>query len=321
MKEYENSYQYNDNDFNMNNLIRFPQGNNNIMPYNNNQEDDYPRDNINKRNNLIQDDNDNNDIESMGDINVNHYQYAQDLNKNINGEQDGQLIKEQQEINYNIFKGFLTKVYGILSFQFLLTLIIILIFQVNSIKNYFLERTGFTSFLSLLCLIGLIGTLVLLAIKENLAKKVPYNYISLLIITLCISFSCAFLSLSYDSESVILCVVLTAISACVITAYSYYSKSDLSTIKALIMVVFGQCGGFFFILLLFGGTILEKVIYFVATLMFGVYLVYDTQIIMKKFGEVYTVDDYIFASIQIYLDMANLFMMILSVIGNRNNKR
>ena len=87
------------------------------------------------------------------------------------------------------------------------------------------------------------------------------------------------------------------------------------------MVVFGQCGGFFFILLLFGGTILEKVIYFVATLMFGVYLVYDTQIIMKKFGEVYTVDDYIFASIQIYLDMANLFMMILSVIGNRNNKR
>ena len=83
MKEYENSYQDNDNDFNMNNLNRFPQGNNNIMPYNNNKEDDYPRDNINKRNNLIQDDNDNNDIENMGDINVNHYQYAQDLNKDI----------------------------------------------------------------------------------------------------------------------------------------------------------------------------------------------------------------------------------------------
>ena len=60
----------------------------------------------------------------------------------------------------------------------------------------------------------------------------------------------------------------------------------------------------------------ENVMCLFGTLLFGVYLVYDTQIIMKKYGEVYTVDDYIFASIQIYLDIINLFLVILSVFGN-----
>lgn len=328
MKEYENSYPDNDND----NMNPYPQDNkrnnlnfnNNFEPYynnnnynnqpndNNNNNNNYQRDNMN--NNLIQD-----NIENQ-DININHYQYAQDLNKDINSEQDNQSIKEQQEINYQIFKKFLCKVYGIISFQFLLTLILIFIFQIKSIKNYFIERPGFTSFLSFLCLIGFISTLILLAIKQDLAKRVPYNYISLLVITICISLTCCFLSLSYDSDSVIFCVVLTTISTIIITAYGYYSKSDMSTIKTLMLVIIGQSGGFFLLMFLLGGTMIEKVVYFVGTLMFGIYLVYDTQIIMKKFGEVFGIDDYIFASIQIYLDIANLFMMILSAFGNRNNK-
>ena len=86
------------------------------------------------------------------------------------------------------------------------------------------------------------------------------------------------------------------------------------------MVIIGQSGGFILMALIFNNEMMEKVLCLVFTLLFGVYLVYDTQVIMKKFGqEVFQVEDYIFAAIQIYLDIINLFMIILSVFG-KNKK-
>jgi len=321
MKEYENSLPDQDeiekypkdsrkNNFdpynNINNINNYTNNNdynNNIK--NNNYENEI---NNNKNTNLIMDNND--------EINVNHYQYAQDLNKEQNSQNDIEMIKKQEEINYSIFKGFLVKVYGIISVQLLVTLVVILIFQKDSIKEYFLESPGLTGFLILFAIAGFTIILLFLAIKRDLSKKVPYNYIFLLLMTIFISLMCALLSLSFSLEVVIFCVCLTAISSIVISIYAYYSTTNWSTIMALLFVIIGQGGGFFLMMLILNNTTLEKVMCLFATLLFGVYLVYDTQIIMKKYGEVYTIDDYIFASIEIYLDIVNLFLAILQEIGN-----
>ena len=317
MKEYENSLPDIDeiNKYPKDNQRKNYEAYNNFIN-NNIQNIDYENQNNNNQNaNLINDDN------NEDNININHYQYAGDLNnKEENSQIDSQSIKEKEEINYLIFKGFLYKVYGIISFQLLITLIVILIFQKESINKYFNDRPGLTGFLNFLTTVGFLGTLVILAIKQDFAKKVPHNYISLFIMTIFISFMCAFLSLNFSKESVIFCIFLTLISSIAITIYSYYSTENWGTIKALILVILSQSGGFLLMILLLNNTMVEKVMCFVGTLLFGVYLVYDTQIIMKKFGETYKVDDYIFAAIQIYLDIINLFMMILSVFGKNKNK-
>lgn len=326
MKEYENSLPDQDE------VIKYPKDNqknnfasnndynnyaNNINYNNNFQNINYENEiNNNKNANLIMDNNNDDNME----INVNRFQYAQDLSNQKNEQNDSQMIKQQEEINYNIFKGFLIKVYGIISFQLLLTLILILIFQKKSIKDYFIRRATLTGFLNFLSILGFIITLIILIVKKDFSKKVPYNYISLFIMTFFLSIMCAFFSLNFSVESVIFCISLTAISSIAITIYAYYSKTNWGTILALIMVIIGQLAGFFLMVLILDNTMMEKVTCLVGTLLFGVYLVYDTQIIMKKFGEqVYGIDDYIFASIQIYLDIINLFMMILSVFG-KNNK-
>ena len=59
----------------------------------------------------------------------------------------------------------------------------------------------------------------------------------------------------------------------------------------------------------------------VATLIFWIYLVYDTQVILKKYGEVYSVDDYIFASLQIYIDIVRLFLIILATVGKSSKNK
>ena len=63
-------------------------------------------------------------------------------------------------------------------------------------------------------------------------------------------------------------------------------------------------------------TKLEQICLFVNTLLFGVYLAYDTQDTLKK----YDVDNE-FDSLQIYKEIARLFLTIFVMIEkNRKNK-
>ena len=52
--------------------------------------------------------------------------------------------------------------------------------------------------------------------------------------------------------------------------------------------------------------------------MFSGLLVFDTWRIMRsgQFGQ----DDYVIAAVQIYLDLLNMFLFILSLLGNRSRR-
>jgi len=260
----------------------------------------------------------NNDLDL--ELNRNHYQYPEGL-KDENFVNESQRIEEQKKITNIIFKSFLVKVYGILSVQLIITLIFIFLFQSDSIKSYFTKHPIFSGFLNLLSFIGFIALLLILSVNQDLGKRFPNNYIFLLLITICMSLTCAFFALSYSYSIVLFCVILTIISAIAITIYAYSTNKDFSYVRGLFAVILSQFGGFIFMIFMLDISFLEMVCCLVGTLLFGVYLVYDTQVIFKKYGEVYSIDDYIFASLQIYIDIANLFMIILATVGraSKNN--
>jgi FtsH-binding integral membrane protein len=53
----------------------------------------------------------------------------------------------------------------------------------------------------------------------------------------------------------------------------------------------------------------------VTVLLFSGLLVFDTWRLRNRYGP----DDYVGASVQIYLDLLNIFMAILRLTGNRRN--
>lgn len=52
-------------------------------------------------------------------------------------------------------------------------------------------------------------------------------------------------------------------------------------------------------------------------LLFSIYLIYDTQLILGKGQYSYSLDDAYLAAIQLYLDIINLFLNILRIVGHR----
>ncbi len=112
--------------------------------------------------------------------------------------------------------------------------------------------------------------------------------------------------------------VLTLVAFGGLTLYALLSRRD-----------FSAWGGFFMIglLVLFVAMLINA---FVASAAAGVWLstigvlifsgllVFDTWRILRSgmFGQ----DDYVIAAVQIYLDLLNMFLMILSLLGNRDRR-
>lgn len=118
-----------------------------------------------------------------------------------------------------------------------------------------------------------------------------------------------------EADLVIIAAVLTAVIVFALTLYACTTKTD-----------FTMCGGFLFMMCigLIGATILSMfwqnrilqiIITYGGALLFGVYLIYDTQLICGKHSHKLSVDDYVLGAMMLYIDIIQLFIYILRILG------
>ena len=82
-------------------------------------------------------------------------------------------------IDYDLSSKFLMKVYGIVFFEFLIIFGLVLIFQIQSIKDYFHEHSGLFFALLGISIVVVFIFLVIFSYSKDLLRKVPANYIAL----------------------------------------------------------------------------------------------------------------------------------------------
>lgn len=210
--------------------------------------------------------------------------------------------------------GFIRKVYGILTFQLTTTFAFAIVASnVPSLKEFMLLNAWLMVFAIVLSVVALYSLVCFVQFQ----RTVPYNYLMLLLFTLCEAYVVAYFCLGFTPSEVyqaaFMCVTLSA----GLTVYACLTKSD-----------FTLWGGFLFLatlVLIVGGVILVffqtpflLVIYdCLGLLLFGFYLIYDTQLIIGTKSAAYSVDDYILATMNVYLDVINIFLDMLSLIGKK----
>ena len=55
--------------------------------------------------------------------------------------------------------------------------------------------------------------------------------------------------------------------------------------------------------------------------MMGIYIIYDTQLIVGEKSEKFSIDDYIFAAVCLYIDIVRLFLYILRILAASKRPR
>ena len=241
--------------------------------------------------------------------------YADDINEPFLHYKDDEANDiDDDKIRQSIRNGFISKVYGILTYQIVITAAVVYLAFISSSFQELLLKSVFMyylcTFVSLFC--------VLLPLcSQNIYQKVPANYIILTIFTLSYSWIVASICCLYSFRSVMVAIFLTFITVFSLSMYAWRTKKD-----------FTVCGGVLFnclILLIFSTLIfiflpipLSNLVFtYISLVLFSIYLIYDTQLLIGEGRVKFSEDNYILAAINIYLDVIILFLKILQIFGEK----
>merc|ERR1719412_1425961 len=124
---------------------------------------------------------------------------------------------------------------------------------------------------------------------------------------------------TYEADSVLMAVGICAIIVLGLTIFALQTKLDFTMLNGLLFVLLLCLLIFGIFCAIFQDAILNVVYASLGAVIFSCYIVVDTQLMMGGKHK-YSLDpeEYVFASLNLYLDIINLFLMILSLVGDRN---
>jgi len=211
-------------------------------------------------------------------------------------------------------RGFIRKVYGILMLQLILTGGIIGAFMgIQPLRLYTMENQWiyWCAFgVMLVCMIAMVCC-------EGARRKAPTNFIFLGVFTAAEGLMLGSVCVYFQADAVLIAVGICAAVTLALTLFAFQTKID-----------FTNCGGMLcalVMILCLAGLLMCFMPYnkwamigygSAGALIFSLYIVYDTQLMMGgKHKYSLSPEEYVFASLNLYLDIINLFLYILMIIG------
>jgi len=219
-------------------------------------------------------------------------------------------------------RGFIRKVYCIISVQLLITFGTIALFM-NSygIRNTLLSSEALFWTIFGICAVSTFVIIIAMACVRTLRVSFPLNFILLGLFTAAESVMLGQAMLFYPHDVVLIAAGITAFVVIGLTIFAFQTKIDFTMCGGilcatlLVFIIFGLAMAFLPMLGV-NVEILELVYSAIGVLIFSIYLVYDTQMMIGG-SHKYSVspEEYIFAAIAIYLDIINLFLHILKLVA------
>ena len=205
--------------------------------------------------------------------------------------------------------AFVLKVYSILACQLGLTCLLSGLYMSSvSIKRWAQEN-------SWIVLLSVILTFILLICLLIYRKSHPYNMYLLSAFTLFESHAIATTTTFYESKVVLQASIITFMLFVGLSLFALQTKYDFSGLQPYLF------GGLWVIILvslvqifLPFSSVFQFWMALFSALLFCGYILFDTQQIFKRLSP----EEYIIASVELYLDILNLFLAILRLLDNRD---
>jgi len=217
-------------------------------------------------------------------------------------------------------KGFVRKVYGILSAQLLLTVVIaapIATQSVNWVQSH--------SWILYVSLAALIACMCVMICCRPVLRTYPQNYIFLFVFTCLMSVMVGFTSAMYSWQSVLLAAGATVLIFLLLSCYAWFTTTDFTGLGPYLFAALSvlMVFGLLIMIMQMSGIAVKPMMMvydILGVLLFSFYIVYDTQLMLGDWGGhkiQFSLDDYCFAALNLYLDIINMFLFLLNLLGGR----
>mmetsp|Transcript_4975 Transcript_4975/g.18002 ORF Transcript_4975/g.18002 Transcript_4975/m.18002 type:complete len:294 (-) Transcript_4975:144-1025(-) len=230
------------------------------------------------------------------------------------GKDGGYLAFQDRQVRL----GFVKKVYGILTVQLLVTLAVVCYFTFSDAAGDWVRRNPnvYNAALALSFV-----TLIALACCSGVRRSYPMNYITLGVFTAVEAYMLGCVAATYTTESVVVALAATVCVSGSLMAYAHTTKSDFTQMGGMLMGGVVTLVVMFIFFLLFPSRIGMVLLGGLAALLFCGFIVYDVQIMIGGRHKKYQVspDEYVFCALSLYIDVINLFSLILCMSGDRRD--
>uniref|UniRef100_A0A7S3PL90 Uncharacterized protein n=1 Tax=Aplanochytrium stocchinoi TaxID=215587 RepID=A0A7S3PL90_9STRA len=210
---------------------------------------------------------------------------------------------------------FVRKVYGILTLQLLFTFGMVALFVLNDdVVQFFAANSGILTVcyvISIICIVAIICC-------QETARKHPQGIILLVVFTIAEGILIGAISAQFEAKEVVVAVGITFAIFFSLSIFACQTKYDFSGTGPYLMVAF-------VVLILFAIVLIfidedqrvRTALSALFVILFSFFIVYDTQLIIGGNGQKYQleVDEYVFGALSLYLDIINLFLCVLSLLG------
>lgn len=246
---------------------------------------------------------------------------AYGFNEFIAGEvfhnEDPPAFHENQEFDFGldnktIRRAFIRKVFLVLTAQLMVTFAFVAVFTfVDQVKvfvaaNMWTYLVSYIVFFVSVCVISCCG---------NVRRRHPWNLVALSILTLSMSYMVGMIASFHETDSVIMAVGITAIVCFTVVIFSLQTKYDFTScygvlfVCLIVLIVFG------FLCIFIRDKILHIVYAGLGALLFTCFLAVDTQMLLGNKELALSPEEYVFAALNLYTDIINIFLYILAIIG------
>ena len=203
---------------------------------------------------------------------------------------------------------------GIVFFQLIVTSIFPTVcVLVPSVGDVFKNSEYLTTYIVFDTVAIFISLIFLFFFKD----KHPYNLLILTLFTLCISFLVGITCLAYQPATIAQGFLLTLGDVLLCGGAVFFWRKTKLFIFGYIIInlifILSFCLIFQFIFM--WGTVMNTVYASIGAVLFSLYLIVDLWLTY----EIYEIDDYVIAAVDIYLDIINIFIYILALLGTTDN--
>ncbi|CAG6015582.1 glutamate receptor, ionotropic, N-methyl D-aspartate-associated protein 1b (glutamate binding) [Menidia menidia] len=214
--------------------------------------------------------------------------------------------------NKTIRRAFIRKVFLVLSAQLMVTFAFVAVFTfVDEVKsfvsvNIWTYLVSYMVFFVSVCAISCCG---------SVRRRHPWNLVALSVLTLSMSYMVGTIASFHQTDSVIMAVGITALVCFTVVIFSLQTKYDFTScygvlfVCLIVLIVFG------ILCIVIRNRILEIVYAGLGALLFTCFLAVDTQLLLGNKELALSPEEYVFAALNLYTDIINIFLYILAIIG------
>ncbi|XP_072707833.1 protein lifeguard 1 isoform X2 [Ciconia boyciana] len=212
----------------------------------------------------------------------------------------------------SVRQAFIRKVFLVLTLQLTVTFAFVAIFTfVKGVKG-FVQRNVWTYYVSYAVFFI---SLIVLSCCGDFRRKHPWNLVALSILTVSLSYMVGMIASFYNTDAVIMAVGITVVVCFTVVIFSLQTKYDFTSCRGVLIICLVVLIVFSILCIFIRNRIMDIIYASLGALLFTCFLAVDTQMILGNKQLALSPEEYVFAALNLYTDIINIFLYILAIIG------